>query len=251
MRWERHWRLHLDHLWLVRAEVEVHERSLAFVRIFLTRASGGRRASPLPEPGFAALRAKLERSGYELQHEDRLPTTLFLKCFRPTGPRLAKTCREVEHLSGMLRKRRTNRRVVGGILGAMHLLTHAPEWIPSSCGWSLRLRLKNRVGVVLAILLMHGVKGQGLHPEACVLLEAPESTNRRHLQRLTPLVRAAGYRGKLDRARPAGKEPFLFGHFWKARLGPGGAATERYRLDGLADALRLADLRRHGGGLVQ
>ena len=242
VRWERQWRLRLDHLWLARAEVEVHNRNQAFVRLFLTSASGGRRASPLAESGFAALRAELERSGYELRHGARVPTTLFLKRFRATGPRLAEAHREVEErLSGMARTRRRNERSEGGISGAMRQFVRAPGWTPSSCGWSHRLRLKNGIGVVLAILLMKGAKGRRLHPEACVLLDSPEATPREPVKRLASLIRTAGYRGKLDMARPAGQKPFLFGHFWKDRFGPGGPTAERRHLDELAAVLRQLD----------
>ena len=235
--WERQARMRLDHLWVARVEIHVDKGWTSFVRIYFNSASG-RRTSPVGEAGFNRLREDLESCGYELRHAPRLPLTLLLKRFRSMGPRLAAVRREVEvRLWPEVPEHRPRSTAQGGISGALRQFLGAPAWAPSGCGWSRRLRLDDGTRVILAILLMQGTKGTRLHPEACVMLEPPKSINRTRMRALTAAVRAAGYRGKVDIARPAGQEPFLFAHFWKDRLGPLGAARERPRLDLLADSL--------------
>lgn len=236
VRWERHATLRFDRQWRVRAEVEVNNAGRAFGRVFFTLPSG--RASPFDEHGFDEFRADLERYGYELRHDPRLPLLLFLKRFSSKGPVLASERRELE--ARLWRGDRTPSRrgaSLGGIAGAMHQFAGALAWAPSSCGWSRRFRLEDGVGVILAILLMQNAKGHGHHPEACVLLEPLESTDRRRLRKLATIIHATGYHGRVDRVHSAGRKPFLFGRFCKARLGTDGAAGERTRLDELAGVI--------------
>lgn len=237
-RWERHAALRFDHLWRVRAEVEVHSAGRTFLQVFFALPSG-RRALPFGELGFERLRADLERSGYELRHESRLPQLQFLKRVLPSGPVLASELRRLE--ACLWRGGSTPRRVGrgrAGIAGAMYQFATSPAWAPSSCGWSRRLRLEDGTGVTLALLLMQNAKGHGHHPESCVLLEPPDSSDSRRLRRLASIISAFGYRGRVDRVRSAGRKPFLFGHYWKSRVGASGAAGERSRLDGLAGIIR-------------
>lgn len=236
VRWERRVRLRFDAQWLARAEIEVHNGSRAFARVHVS--SPRRRPSPEGEPGFDRLRRALERCGYELRVEPRLPMVLFLKRYRPTGPLLAKVRREVERrLWPDEKPRRAAGAGKGGIAGAMLQFRRAPTWTPSSCGWSRRFRLRDGTDVILALFLVQSRSGR-LHPEAEVLLHPPRSADRQRLRKLGSVIRTAGYHGQLDTARPAGRKPFLFAHYSNARPVVADPAAERARLDELADAMR-------------
>lgn len=232
VRWERVGRLRLDHRWQARCEVEINRGFHSMVRVWLPLASG-RHQSPVGEPGLDALRADLERRGYERRQN------LFLKRFRPTGARVAHAHCEIDAcMWPELQPRNAREPSRGGIPGAMDYFLSAPAWVPSSCGWSRRVRLRNGVEVLFAILLMPREKGQSHHPEACVQLEPPKSVSRGRLRGLVELTEAAGYRGKVEVMRPKGMAPVLLGHFWRSRLGPAGAVGARTHLDALAQAMR-------------
>lgn len=230
VRWERVGRLRLNHEWPVRAEVEVHRGMGAMVRLWLPTASG-RHTSPVGEASLDTLKSELEPRGYE----QRSPT-MFLKRFRPTAARLAAAHREIDaSLWPRGRSRRPRRPLRGGIPGAMDYFL-STQWVPSSCGWSRRIRLRNGVEVLFAVLLMPREKGQGHRPEACVQLEPPKGVSRARLRGLVELAEAAGW--SAEEVRPTGRAPYLFINFWKSNLGPAGAAGARARLDALAQAMR-------------
>lgn len=224
VRWERVGRLHLDRKLPVRSEVEVHRGTSSMVRLWLPSAPAG-------EPGLGPLRVELERCGYE----QRSPT-LFLRRFRPTGARLAAAHREVDAWLQPRGGHRSRPPLRGGIPGAMDYYFATPWWVPSSCGWSRRLRLRNGVEVLFAILLIPRENGQGHRPEACVQLEPPKGVSRGRLRGLVELTEADGWQA--DEVRPTGRAPYLLINFWKSRLGPTGAAGARARLDELAQAMR-------------
>ena len=78
----------------------------------------------------------------------------------------------------------------------------------------------------------------GFSVSAEVLLFPPQSADRRILRKAGRLCRVAGYEGKLETARPSGGKPFLFAHFDRSSLSIAEAASERARLDGLAQGMR-------------
>lgn len=237
VRWERHARLRFDHLWLVRAEIEVSGAGRAMVRVYLS-SSSRRLSSPNGEPGFEQLRSALEDCGYELR-ESQLPYGLFLKRFRSTARQLAAARRDVEaRFWPEERTERRGRSGTGGIAGALLDFSRTSTWAPSSCGWSRRFRLVDGTDVILAMLLHERYRPGELRPDVDVLLFPPDGADRRRIRKLGALVRAAGYSGKLETAHPAGRKPFLVAHYSKRRFPRDGPAAERGRLDVLADAMR-------------
>lgn len=237
VRWERHARLHFDHLWLVRAEIEVPGAGTAFVRVFLS-PSLPRRGVVESEPGFERLRRALEGCGYELR-DSQSPNGLFLKRFRPTARQLAAARREVEALFWP-GERTVPRGGSGrnGITGALRDFSRTPTWMPSSCGWSRRFRLVDGTAVTVAMLLHQRYRRGQLRPDVDVLLFPPQTADRRRLRKLGSVIRDAGYTGKFETAHPAGGKPFLVAHYSKRRFPRDGPAAERRRLDALADAMR-------------
>jgi hypothetical protein len=203
---------------------------------FSSQVKGG--ASPQGEPGFDRLRSEFTGCGYELRIEPRLPETLLLKAFRPTGPRLGAVRKEIEtRLWKGERAGAANGVAKSGIAGALVQFNRASAWKLSSCGWSRRLSLADGTRVILAMFLAQDERGR-LQREAEVLLYPPESADRRILRKVANLCRAAGYEGKLETARPSGGKPFLVAHFDRSPISMAEAAPERARLDALAQDIR-------------
>lgn len=236
-RWQRSTRLRFERSWRVRVEIEVHEGHKGFIRIHFDPSSR-HRTTPVAERGFGDLAAELARCGYELRYEPRLPMTLFLRKLRATGPRLAAARREIE--ARFWPDARSTRRRLGkgaGVAAAIDQFMALRSWTPSTCGWSRRLRLRDGTDAILAIYLVPDTSVRGSHPVSSVIIQPPTRAARQRTARLANVIRAAGYPGSVDLARPRGQRPFLFGHFERGHLGRGGVAAERERLDELATAL--------------
>ncbi len=77
------------------------------------------------------------------------------------------------------------------------------------------------------------VGGRELRPVGSVLVTPMGRDARAVIKRVTPTSLAAGYKGGLRRARSSktGQPVWIFGDFWRDRLGPNGIEAERARLE--------------------
>jgi hypothetical protein len=193
-------------------------------------------AGELQAAGYRPLMDSLERSPHLWRH---VPTTS--RSLRVERERL-------EAILGAWRRDGASRHEEdGGFRAAIREFTRSREWRPAGAGWFIPNPVKLTGGgtIVLGILLVQRddgtlVGGRELHAVGSVTVCPKGRAPRAAIGRVTPTILAAGYRGGPQRARSTktGRPAWLFGDFWKNRLGPGSIAAERKRLEDLAVALR-------------
>jgi hypothetical protein len=115
-------------------------------------------------------------------------------------------------------------------------------WSPCSAGWSSPRPLELSIGGTVVFSILLHADGRLLEPEGSVLIwpEGPRAPD--VIERLAPAIRAAGYRGGVNRT--GGRPARWVGDFWSKQIGKQGLRGEIQRLERLALELK----RVQGGG---
>ncbi len=255
-RWERRERRRIGGtFWTAIARIEVndagtgHARGLAYFSLVRASPTRRERTSLTRSPEFKRMLNDLEDAGFRevgtLEPSDQL-----LKQF-PATPRALRQehMRVDKHLGGVERGRPVKAQSARRIAAARREFASARGWRSAGAGWSIRAELADGSSATFAILLVQREDGtlvgrRELRAIACVLVWPPENWRTADIERYAPTIRAAGYKGGLQRMPRRGqRKTSVFGDFWKDRPGHGGIAAERRRLEALKAALQAASKR--------
>jgi hypothetical protein len=255
-RWERRKTLRLGgSVWTARAKIEPilgKRRARAYASIDFVRAwpTATERRALARDPRFMALASGLQEAGYErlmdtLERSPHLHRHIAAtsKAIKVERERLDAVLGEQSPTSGgePLRLR--------GFAAAIEEFGRGDDWRPAGAGWSLQSppTLRDGTQVGMSILLVQRddgtlVGGRELRAISSAMVYPKGRSGLARIRKLAPLLHAQGYAGGPHRARSTktGRPSWLFGDFGKTRLGPGGIAEERLRLERLAVALSEA-----------
>ena len=240
-RWARSERRRLAGLtWTLRAEIEPisdarRGTEKAYAKLEFVRANSTARDTRrlLRDPQAAKVLRELVAAGYEAAGGLGRWPLLFRKfpgtrrALRAERERLDAILDAREHSGSVPAKSGTWLEVAMAELGQ-------GRWIPCSAGWSSRRSLELSTGGTVRFSILLHVERRLLEAQGSVLIWPEGPRARQAIELLAPAVRAAGYRGGVNRT--GGRPAVWIGDFWK-RIGNEGVRPEILGLERLAREL--------------
>ncbi len=241
-RWARLERRRLaGQTWTLRAEIEPicdarrgAEKVYAKLEFVRTNFTQGDTKRLLRDPEVARISRELVAVGYEAAGRGLGRWPFLFRTFprtrgalRAERERLDAILGAKEHSGGVPAKRGAWLEVVMAELGQ-------GRWTPCSAGWSSPGSLELRAGGTAVFSILLHADRRILEPQGSVLIWPEGPRARQVIELLAPAIRAAGYRGGVNRT--GGRPALWIGDFWK-RIGGEGLRSEIRRLERLAREL--------------